>query len=659
MKSAWKNTALLLATSLGVAACGGGSSSGEQGVNTDYSNLRLATSSEGGLQYATSDESLLGALRNGLRMSLVGASQILTTGGPAVAAAGGPAAAYSSTTVQVEGVDEADLVKYDGERVYAVIPKPVPSTGLTRNVLKIARTNPATAQMQVLSEFNLEGEYSTPPALYQVQSVAGDTEYLVAVSQDYQAWLVPQPLIDSLVMHPDRTTLQLVDVRDPFNVSQAWKIELNGWMRGSRKIGDTVYLISSYRPRLPDLVLPADTIDIKEANERRILGAKAADLLPRYRINGGAEQPLVTTGDCVLPANLSPQDAYADLLIVTAIDLSERRVADVNCVSTNLNGVYVSTNSLYVGGQGTSGEATPMTALHKFALNDGDITYRATGVVGGTIGWMNASYYMDEHNGDLRIVTSASAVHRLSVLRETNDRKLSVVAAIPNAQRPAAIGKQGEQVHAVRFFGDRAYVVTARVTDPLYAIDLSNPIDPFIAGQLEIPGVSTYLQPIGPAGAEVLLAVGRELDPLGVRTGVKIELFDVSDMSQPRSLGVQVFGQAGSSSEAVDDPHALTLLPLEQSNGYRIALPINVYDRPDNDTYRWRYSGMHMLQIDGLGGQAPQLSLAGVIKTAEPDGTRFYPPHAPPNRAVLHDESVFVVSGDALIGSLWDRLGSP
>jgi hypothetical protein len=101
------------------------------------------------------------------------------------------------------------------------------------------------------------------------------------------------------------------------------------------------------------------------------------------------------------------------------------------------------------------------------------------------------------------------------------------------------------------------------------------------------------------------------------------------------------------------------LLPLEQSNGYRIALPINVYDRPDSSTYRWRYSGMHMLQVDGLGGQTPQLSLAGVIKTAEPDGTHFYPPHAPPNRAVLHDDSVFVVSGDALIGSLWDRLPSP
>lgn len=662
MKSPSKNVPLLLAMSIGVVACSGGSNREEPQINTDYSNLRLATSTEGGLQYATRYEHVLGPLRNGLRMSLVGSPEIALIDRPA-AFTGDAAGGYSRTTVQVAGVDEADLVKYDGERVYVITPKPVqspsPIGGLSRNVLKIASTNPATAEIQVVSEFTLEGEQSSLPLVYQVQSAAGGTEYLAAVSGYYGAWSLPDPLVTSLVVHPDRTLLQLLDVRDPFNVSQAWKIELDGWLRGSRKIGDTLYLVSSYRPRLPGLVLPADTPETKEANERRILEATRADLLPAYSINDGAELQLVTPSECVLPANLSPLDAYSDLLVITAIDLSERRVTDANCVSTNLNGIYVSTNSLYVGGEGGSADASPMTVLHKFSLNDGDIAYRASGTVAGRIGWMNASYFMDEHDGDLRIVTSRSDVHRLSVLRETTDRRLTTVATLPNTQRPAAIGKPGEQVHAVRFFGDRAYVVTARVTDPLYAIDLSNPADPFIAGELEIPGVSTYLQPIGPAGAELLLSIGRELDAQGVRTGVKIELFDVSDIDQPRSVGVQVFGQAGSSSEATDDPHALTLLPLEQANSYRIALPINVFDTPDHNSYRWRYSGMHLLQIDGLGGETPQLSLAGVIKTAEPDNTNSFPRYFVPNRAVLHDNSVFVVSGDTLIGSLWDQLGSP
>lgn len=654
MKSPLKHTAVLLAMSLGLAACGGSSS--DQQLNTDYSNLRLATSAEGSLQHATSDESVLGALRNGLRMSVASTAQLAAFGGPASTVGG--SGNYSGTTVQVAGVDEADLVKYDGEHIYAVLPQQVQSSpGVSRNRLKIASTNPATAEIQPISEFALEGEQTSLPLLYQVESAAGDTEFLAAVTQFYQAWTMPQqPVIMSLMILPDRTRVQLVDVRDPFNVSQAWKIELDGWLRGSRKIGDTLYLVSSYRPRVPGLVVPAESQAVRQANERRILDSTAADLLPGYSINGGAEQQLVQPGDCVLPATLSPEDAYIDLLVITAIDLNQRRVADVTCASTNLNGIYVSNDSLYVGGENLFGASTLLTVLHKFALNAGEISYRATGVLTGRVGWVNPSYYMDEYNGDLRVVTSYNGVHRLSVLRETIDRRLAIVGALPGSQ---PLGKPGEDVHSVRFLGDRAYVVTARVTDPLYAIDLSNPEAPVIAGELEIPGVSTYLQPIGPQGSELLLSVGRELNALGVRTSVKVELFDVSDMSQPRSLGVQIFGKAGSWSEANDDPHALTLLPMEQSNSYRIALPINVFDTPAGSLYHWQYSGTHLLQIDGIGSDSPQLSFAGVIKTDEPDSSHNYPRMDVPNRSVLHDDSVFVVNGNALIGSLWNQLGSP
>ncbi|WP_129646348.1 beta-propeller domain-containing protein [Peristeroidobacter agariperforans] len=662
MSAAAKATAL--AASIGLAGCSAGSSSSGQPLDTDYSDLRLATSTDGGLQYATKDGSVLGALRNGIRMSLAGAPEIDIVGGPA--AVGGRDGGYSRTTVQVAGVDEADLVKYDGEHVYAVIPKPVQSAGATpagliRNVLKVVSTDPTTAGTQVVSEFTLAGEHSSLPLLYQVQSASGATEYLAAVSQDYRAWLQAQPVIDALAIQPDRTIVQFLDVRDPSNVSQAWQIELDGWLRGSRKIGNTLYLVSSYRPRLAGLVLPADTLETKRANERRIREASAADLLPGYSINGGAELPLVTPRDCVLPANLSSADAYADLLVITALDLNERRVTDVNCVGTNVNGIYVSLDSLYVGGEGVAADGAPMTVLHKFGLNRGDITYRASGAVSGRIGWTNAAYFMDEYRGDLRIVTSRADVHGLSVLRETPDRRLVAMAKLPNTQHPQPIGKPGEQVHAVRFFGERAYVVTARLTDPLYVIDLSNPVEPFIAGELEIPGVSTYLQPIvGPAGIELLLSVGRELNAQGTRTGIKVELFDVSDIAEPRSLGVQVFGQIGSSSDATDDPHALTLLPVEQTNGYRMALPINVFDTPSYDgRFSWTYSAVHLLEIDDVGGATPHLRLAGVIKTAGPDSSNPYPQYWVPNRTVLHDESVFVVNGDSLMGRLWSQVAPP
>ena len=131
------------------------------------------------------------------------------------------------------------------------------------------------------------------------------------------------------------------------------------------------------------------------------------DLLPGYRENGGAKRQLLEPGDCVLAADLGVNDAYADLVVITAVDLSERRITDVNCVSTNVNGVYVSLDSLYVGGEnGVSIPGAGRTVLHKFALNDGDISYRASGVVSGLIGWQNASYFLDEHESHLRILTS-------------------------------------------------------------------------------------------------------------------------------------------------------------------------------------------------------------------------------------------------------------
>src|SRR5690349_19730218 len=106
----------------------------------------------------------------------------------------------------------------------------------------------------------------------------------------------------------------------------------------------------------------------------------------------------------------------------------------------------------------------------------------------------------------------------------------------------------------------------------------------------------------------LLLSVGRELNAQAIRTGIKVELFDVSDIAQPRSLGAQVFGQLGSSSEATDDPHALTLLPIDATNGYRIALPINVFDTAYDNGYKWTYSGIHLLEIDDVTSATPRLS---------------------------------------------------
>jgi uncharacterized secreted protein with C-terminal beta-propeller domain len=656
MSSRSKRAAFWLTLCMGVTACGGSSSPpAEEPVNIDYSSLRFADSSESTLVAPGNDEQVLRPLRNGLRLGIGQVSIAAAIGAPA-----GVGAAFSSTTVQVNGVDETDAIKYDGRHIYianqAASP---PITGLTRNVLKIARTNPSTAGIEWLSDFTLEGTYNARPSLYQVSGATGSADYIVALSQNYQGWFLPQPTITSLVVTPDRTSIQLLDVRDPYNVSQAWSIELDGWLRASRKIGDTLYLVSNYRPRLAGITFPADTIEKREANERRIRSAAASELLPRYRVNGISEVPLARPDDCVIAAGLGNQEAYADLLLITAIDVAQRRVTSVKCLSANFSGVYMSTDTLYVGG---AGRTNNNTVLHKFMLAGSDIVYRASGVVDGSIGWQNPSYFMDEYRGDLRIVTTqyemAGPVHRLSVLRESNGQRLSLLSTLPNAARPAPIGKPLEAIHAVRFVDERAYVVTARLIDPLYAIDLSDPAAPAIAGELEIPGISTYLHPLGAAGSQALLAVGQQMDAGGRMRGVKVELFDVSDISRPRSAGAHVFGDTGSRSEAVSDPHALSLLTVSRSDvRYRVALPIDVFSA-SRDPLRpvWSYSGLHLLEIEGIESGSPQLRFKGAIKTAISSGPSDFPRYVGPQRGVMHDDSVFAVVGADIVSSLWDNI---
>jgi hypothetical protein len=652
---------------LSLAACSGGDGRGEDPVDLNYGTIRVAESHEGGLRRARSDADLLQPLRNGVRLMLRGDPQPAATLAGLTTPHGDGRPAWSATTLQVEGVDEGDLVKYDGRRIYALrttaAPAIAPGPTETRNILTIVATNPASAQMEVLSEYEIEGSQSSLPQLYQVQNAAGAAEFLAVVSQNYRGWLAGQSHLTTLVVQPDRTTVQLLDVRDPRNTSQAWKIELDGWLRASRKIDSTLYLVHSYRPRLPGLVLPADTLAQKEANERRIRAAAIRDLMPTYRVNGGTALSLASAGDCVIASDLAAHEAYLDLLVITAVDLESRSIVDAACLSTNVNGVYVSRNSIYVGGEGyREANGGVFTVFHKFALTQGEVSYRASGAAAGRIGWANASYFMDERGADFRVVTtqpaaSGVAVHQLQILRDAGDASLALLSVLPNPERETPLGKPGEQVHAVRFDAERAYVVTARVTDPLYVVDLKNPDDPHIAGALEIPGVAAYLQPLGASGSELLLSIGRRLSPGGVPEGVKVELFDVSDLAAPRSVGVHAFGEAGSWSDAISDPHALTLA-AHGDGGARLTLPIDVFatsDPSEPQRFLWSYSAQHLLEIDG---PRRELKFHGLIKTGEPDSQTSWPGSVTPNRSVIHDDSVFIVYGDSLIGSLWGAAGA-
>jgi hypothetical protein len=256
------------------------------------------------------------------------------------------------------------------------------------------------------------------------------------------------------------------------------------------------------------------------------------------------------------------------------------------------------------------------TDLHLFSFDGAQLQWRASGSVPGHLGWQREqrSLRLGAHGEHLRVLTytggwgwwdaassgaQAPSPARLTVLREDGST-LRELATLPNARRPALIGKPGEQVYGVRFVGTRGYVVTFRRTDPLYVLDLSDPADPRIAGELEVAGFSEHLVPLGETH---LLGVGRDADANGVSAGLKVSLLDVRDASAPREQAVLALGAAGSRSAM--DHSRLGLALARQGAQARAALPVALTATPWGVAQR----GLQRLAIDTAAGTLQALPL--------------------------------------------------
>jgi uncharacterized secreted protein with C-terminal beta-propeller domain len=168
----------------------------------------------------------------------------------------------------------------------------------------------------------------------------------------------------------------------------------------------------------------------------------------------------------------------------------------------------------------------------------------ASGKVPGTL--VN-QYALSEWDGHLRVATT-DAKTRTSAVRIL-DSKLAQVGVADGLGR-------NERIYSVRFIGPRAYVVTFRKTDPLYALDLTDPSHPRATGELKISGYSAHLQPVG---ENRLVGIGQETSEQGMITGTQVSLFDVADPANPRRLAQHVV--PGASSEAEYDAHAVLWWP--------------------------------------------------------------------------------------------------
>lgn len=559
-----------------------------------------------------------------------------------------PAGARSSsaTNTQEADVDELDLVDNDGEYVYSIFPM----TPIQPARLRTHRLQPAAADLVLESDLVVERDRRAP----QPQGL-----YLVEASEGPRllALLAAEP--GGCSPGSAKTVLEIRGLAERGTPSLRDRLVLDGALLASRRIGRTLLLVTRHLSSVPGLSY-GETATIRARNRAILSAASLSQLVPMASLDGAAPTPLVRAATTLLPP--LPYAAREDWLVtVTAVPLDDPGAHRSLTIIGQDSSVYVSARSLYLATtryrERTASfvPAAFFTDVHRFGLDP--LRYRASGSVRGTLSGteLDKPFRLGEHDDRLRVLSDVWAPfasfgrYEVTVLEEEpGSRRMRTVGVVPNAQRPQPIGKPGETVRAVRFLGQRAYVVTFRQQDPLYALDLSDPRDPRIAGEIEMPGFSSYLHPVS---ARTLLGVGLDANSIGVTQGIKVESFDVTTPATLRQLSRHAVGGQGSWTQLLSDHRAFaTILP--PAGAQRFAFHAAVRSSVDLRDTSW--DGLLTYTIDANGLLTPSAALRAPtlqpFGMALPDGT-FY--GSTMTRAVLARDAVYLYRGGWWFGARW------
>ncbi len=473
---------------------------------------------------------------------------------------------FSETNVQVEGVDEPDIVKTDGERIVVMA-----SGDLV--VVDVTGDEPVEVGRMAIDTLSVQSLF-----------LSGDRVLLFGSAWGHQPLPLAEPDRGFGPPHTVTPTLQIVEVDIAGPPELVRTMTIDGSFVSGRMVDDAVRLVVSSGPVGLEWSYPegsglrAERAAV-ERNREIVRESKPENWIPYYLVTEtdgevSAEGQLFDCDRAAHPDEFSG----VDMLSVVTIDIDAGlEVVDTTGLLARGDTVYASEESLYVATrnwqswlwQQTGDERErpdgPSTEIHKFDISDPtSTTYLASGSVDG---YLLNQFAMDEHDGMLRVASTTTpswwgsgpdSQSRITVLREIGDSLVGI-------GRVDGLGKT-EQIYAVRFMGDVGYVVTFRQTDPLYAVDLSDPRSPEVVGELKIPGYSAYLHPVGEG---LLLGVGQDADDDGVVRGTQVSLFDVAELSDPVRLDTHTLGE-GTNSSVEYDHHAflywegLAVIPVQQ-----------------------------------------------------------------------------------------------
>lgn len=484
---------------------------------------------------------------------------------------------HSDTNIQVQGVDESDTVKVD-------------DTGylyqLYNNQIRIIKGFP-------LSELNQVATLTFSDINFYPTGIFVQNGKLAVLGSSWQT--LPQPDIKSglptdfvQLMYGgwwwwnntiSQTRVLIYDVSDHANPKQVRDVAIEGDYLDSRRIGDNVYFVTRTYPHY-----------YMYGDVGSIVKMKLSDMLP----NISDTQAGITTTK-FLPLNdlaYFPDFVEPDYVVAASINLEhpEQEISTKAYLGAG-ELIYASTQNLYLSASKYNFNAqydesgVPIvftnnitTQIFKFGLQNGQINFSAAGEVPGTV--LN-QFSMDEKGDYFRIATTTpdwySGLNQSTNSLFVLNKNMKTVGQLENLA-------QGEQIYATRFLGDRCYIVTFRLVDPLFAIDLSIPDKPTVMGELKIPGYSNYLHPYDETH---LIGFGKDAavynsDQPGsdqfwaggsaFYQGLKVALFDVADLKNPKELYSVTIGDRGTHSPLLWDHKALYWDSVRHLFGFPVEL---------------------------------------------------------------------------------------
>ena len=394
---------------------------------------------------------------------------------------GGGTSDYSTTNLQVEGVDEGDVIKTDGEYIYVI------SNNRRVRIVKIDG-----GDMQEVATVTIEsGDEENVIEIYLANNK------LNIITQGYSNGLRKTGEDTYYMSYRAMTNLYTYDLTNQAKPRLLGKVSQDGDYSTSRKVGDYVYLFTSFYPKYMGSLARGGGDD------------RFVDMVPYI----GEE--MIEPANIYLP--IQPQTC--SYVVITSINLNEpTKIVDKKAILEDSSDFYVTTESIYIRKEhwGRNGDST---SIAKFSFKDGMIKGESAGVVPGRI---TDTFAINEYKDTLRVLTTVwgNGFRDLENHVTVFDSKMNVIGKIDGLAK-------GETIYSARFMGDLGYFVTFLNVDPLFAVDFSNPTKPKILSELKITGFSEYMHFYG---KDRLLGIGWETDPkTGERLGMKLSMFDIAN----------------------------------------------------------------------------------------------------------------------------------